>query len=70
MNKFLLFCVTIVLLTFPINSVAGDFKQGSEPDGFRGMKWGEKLNELTIRDFIYKPEIGANPLDKVYVKKY
>ncbi|MFH1039016.1 MAG: hypothetical protein V1789_10165 [PVC group bacterium] len=28
-------------------SSAGDFKPGSEPDGFRGISWGTEIGELT-----------------------
>ncbi len=39
----------------------GDFKPGSEPDGFRGIKWGQDVS--TVKELVYvytDPNLGID----------
>lgn len=52
--KFMLFIAVlvgfglIVMLHFPLAYAYDDFKAGSEPDGFRGIKWGTELPQTQL----------------------
>jgi hypothetical protein len=66
-----LFCFALMMLFLAIasNSYAGGdvFKPGSEPDGFRGIKWGADIGTLHNMEFIgTDPD---NPNTKVYERK-
>src|SRR5665647_3361267 len=53
-KKVVLSVVVMCLLVFPIKSYSfllNDFKLGSEPDGFRGIKWGQDIS--TLKDMIF-----------------
>jgi len=59
--------LVIFMGLFLINSVAfsqelGDFRPGSEPDGFRGIKWGTNIS--TLKDMVFLMAIEKN------VKRY
>jgi hypothetical protein len=57
----------IFSLTAPIYSFAGNFRPDSEPDGFRGMKWGDDIDKQPNQEFIFKDGKGPN---KDYIKKH
>ncbi len=58
----------ILSLAFPIEAFGGpsEFKPGSEPDGFRGIKWGTNISALKDMESIGTDE---GRLLKVYIKR-
>ena len=47
MKRLILLVAAVLLVSAATNAGAGDFKLGSEPDGFRGIKWGTNIQTLT-----------------------
>ncbi len=56
----------ILFMALPIAALGGSdaFKPGSEPDGFRGIKWGTDISTLKGMEFI-----KGNGLEKYYQKR-
>jgi hypothetical protein len=57
-KKLSLIALVIFVLTLPmaVTGADGDFKPGSEPDGFRGIKWGTDVS--TLKDMELKSKRG------------
>lgn len=74
MKKVKILRLSIILSILLIGSFAlsqkepllNNFKPGSEPDGFRGIKWGTNIS--TLKDMILKEE-DPNGLLKIYGRK-
>jgi hypothetical protein len=60
-RKMSLVGLVILVLTLPMAVLGGyaDFKPGSEPDGFRGIKWGTDISTLRDMELIEKDGVKA-----------
>jgi hypothetical protein len=56
MKGIILLATMVLLVCVATNAEAADFKIGSEPDGFRGIKWGTNIETLTGMT-----QIGTDP---------
>ena len=58
-----LLVVSLSFSNFIFSVFADDFKLGSEPNGFRGIKWGTNISTLSNMEYI------GGTLEEVYVRK-
>ena len=68
-NFFIIF-PSIILSGLVIAAPPGEFKPGSEPDGFRGIKWGTDLSDLPGMKSASVRESGFGniPEGKMYIR--
>jgi len=58
----IIFTGLFLIESFVFSKGLGDFKPGSEPDGFRGIKWGTEIS--TLKDMVFVMAIDKD------VKRY
>lgn len=61
------FCLIIIFLLNPVKVFGQKFKHGSEPDGFRGIKWGTNISTLLDMEYLYTDQSYGGI--KLYEKK-
>ncbi len=66
-KKIILFCLIIISFLNPIEVFGQKFKPNSEPDGFRGIKWGADISTLEDMEYLCTdPSYGGV---KIYKRK-
>jgi len=52
-KKIILFCLIVLSFLNPIEVFGQKFRPNSEPDGFRGIKWGTNISTLEDMEYLY-----------------